>query len=119
MSSVREEVPRDIAAFAECWNRGQFFAAHEILEVRWMQERDSGLQGLIQLAAALHHLSKGNLRGAKTMIERAERRLCDPGNAPCAIDEGALAVFARQLHDRMDTCGPQQLIESRPLLLTG
>lgn len=119
MSSRREEVPRDIAAFAECWNRGQFFAAHEILEVRWMQERDSGLQGLIQLAAAMHHLSNGNLRGAKTMLERAVRRLCDPNNAPCALDEAALAAFACQLHDRVDTCRPQQLIESRPLLLTG
>jgi len=119
VSKGSDGVPRDIAAFAECWNRGQFFAAHEILEVRWIQEKDSGLQGLIQLAAAMHHLSKGNLRGAKTMLERSVRRLCDPDNAPCALDEAALAEFARQLHDRMDTCRPQQLIESRPLLLPG
>jgi len=68
-------------AFAEgirLFNAAEFFEAHEILEDVW--RAGSGpekkfLQGLIQLAVALHHHSKGNLRGARSLLARSARNL--------------------------------------------
>jgi predicted metal-dependent hydrolase len=51
----------------ELFNAGEFFDAHEALEDVW---REAGgaekpfLQGLIQIAVALHHYSTANFAGA-------------------------------------------------------
>jgi len=108
--------PEDEKQFSACWNEGRFFEAHETLEPRWIATRDRGLRGLIQLAAALHHLSKANLKGARITLERAIVRLLDPDNAPCGFDEKALADFASGLLQRLDTTSPEALIASRPRL---
>ncbi|HEY7097337.1 MAG TPA: DUF309 domain-containing protein [Terriglobales bacterium] len=59
-------------------NRQEFYDAHEVLEDVW--RANSGpekrfLQGLIQLAVALHHHSQGNLRGARSLLVRSARNL--------------------------------------------
>ena len=111
-----EEIPEDIAAFRNCWNEGRFFDAHETLEPRWIRERDAGLQGLIQLAAAFHHLQKGNARGARTMLQRAIPRLRNPRNAPCAVDQKRLADFANSTCASLAANETDELIKGRPRL---
>ena len=106
----------DIAAFARYWNEERFFEAHETLEPRWMRERDPGLQGLIQLAAALHHLQRGNLRGARTMLGRALPRLLREGNAACELDQALLAAYGREVLGQIDLRPPSELIGERPPL---
>ncbi len=62
----------------ELFNRGRFWHAHEAWEVVWLAERGEErefLQGLIQLAAAYHHLQRGTLRGAVRLFDAALRRL--------------------------------------------
>ncbi|HVP43752.1 MAG TPA: DUF309 domain-containing protein, partial [Terriglobales bacterium] len=73
----------DRARFEEgvaLFNAGDFFAAHEALEDVWRDlhgpERRS-MQGLIQLAVALHHHSTGNLDGARSLLARAAAKLAD------------------------------------------
>jgi predicted metal-dependent hydrolase len=56
------------------FNQAEFFAAHELLEDVWRiappGERRF-LQGLIQVAVALHHHSTGNLAGCRSVLARA------------------------------------------------
>jgi hypothetical protein len=75
---VMQEAPwrRGLALF----NAGRFFDAHEVLEDLWREApRNSRLrrhlQGLVQLAVAFHHQSKGNYVGARSVLERALRNL--------------------------------------------
>jgi predicted metal-dependent hydrolase len=77
----------DDAAFRkglDLFNRGRFFDAHEVLEDVWRaapRDRSAGhplrlhLQGLVQLAVAFHHQSKGNWVGARSVLARALRNL--------------------------------------------
>lgn len=61
-----------------CYERGEFFAAHEHWESVWLtldEPHKSFLQALIQVTAAFHHLDCGNLRGTVSLLQRAERRL--------------------------------------------
>jgi hypothetical protein len=66
---VREDKKfrRGVALF----NAHKFFEAHEVWEELWLHETEPEkifLQGLIQLAAAFHHYSRGNRRGAKSLL---------------------------------------------------
>ncbi len=60
------------------FNRGEFFACHETLELLWRQEYAPVRElyrGIIQIAAGLYHLGRGNYRGAVTLLERGLARL--------------------------------------------
>jgi uncharacterized protein len=60
------------------FNSAHFFEAHEVLEDVWRpapQPERKFLQGLIQVAVALHHYSRGNRVGCRSVLERAHRNL--------------------------------------------
>jgi uncharacterized protein len=62
----------------ELFNRREFFEAHEALEDVWratVGPERMFLQGLIQVAVAFHHRSRGNLVGARSVLKRAVRNL--------------------------------------------
>lgn len=106
----------EYAAFADCWNAGRYFEAHEVLEGLWMRTRDRGQQGMIQLVVAFHHVSKGNLKGARTMIDRAVPRLRDPAAGPSPFDLAAMAAFAQRLRASIDAGNAAETIAQRPRL---
>lgn len=66
------------------FNEGRFFEAHEEWERLWLAESEphkTFLQGLIQLAAAFHHHTRGNRRGAEALLAAAVAKLDQfPGN---------------------------------------
>jgi predicted metal-dependent hydrolase len=60
------------------FNEKKFFDAHEVLEDVWRAapvDRKKFLQGLIQVAVAFHHHSRGNTVGAVSLLKRAARNL--------------------------------------------
>jgi uncharacterized protein len=62
----------------DLFNRGEFFDAHEVLEDVWRAApaaEKKFLQGLIQVAVGLHHHSRGNVVGARSLLARAHRNL--------------------------------------------
>jgi len=62
----------------ELFNRGRFFDAHEAWEDVWRDstgEERRWLQGLVQIAVALHHESTGNAEGARSVLARAIENL--------------------------------------------
>lgn len=78
---------RGIARF----NEEEFFESHEVWEELWIRERGPSRQyykGLIQAAVSLHHLGRGNLRGARTLLGRAENCLgaYRPGHLGLDVD---------------------------------
>ena len=100
--------------FIACWNEGRYFDAHEALEALWVRTRDAGQQGLIQLAVALHHATRGNLRGARTMIGRALPRLRDLAAVAGPIDREEAAAFAERLRAALDDDTISAAIAARP-----
>ncbi len=60
--------------FFSLFRQEKFFEAHEVLESLWRErqgEEREFYHGLIQLAAALVHYQKGNLKGAKELYRTA------------------------------------------------
>ena len=75
----------------DLFNRAHFFDAHEVLEDVWRAlPRSSAakkhLQGMVQLAVAFHHQSRGNLRGARSVLDRALRNLAGAEASFPALD---------------------------------
>jgi Domain of unknown function (DUF309) len=84
-----------IAVGLAAYERGDFFEAHEDLEPAWMGSADpverAWLQGLIKVAAAYVHGTRGNPAGIARNLEGARRLLVDaeesgwPGSIPTPI----------------------------------
>ena len=79
MSSLAEALSRP-DGFVERFNRGLYFEAHEAAEEIWIErgrKKTDPVRGLVQLAVALAHAERGNLSGARRVLERATGLLKD------------------------------------------
>jgi uncharacterized protein len=73
-----------------CYQRAEFFEAHEHWEFVWLKLNEpekSFLQALIQTTAAFHHYRTGNPAGTASLLKRALRRL-----ELCSESFGGIAV---------------------------
>lgn len=80
------------------FNARRFWDAHESWETIWLvaeSDVEQFLQGLIQLAAAYHHIQRGTLRGAPRLFEAALRRLAGFPLTFSLIDRGPAEEAAR------------------------
>jgi predicted metal-dependent hydrolase len=94
---------RGVALF----NRGDFFACHEIWEELWLRsagEEKVFYQGLIQAAVAILHAERGNPRGAASTWRKARAKLegLPAKHTGIALGElrDAMAEFFAQALDR-------------------
>ena len=73
------ELDAHYLGYFECFNRGWFYEAHDVLEELWLPNRKgaNGLfyKGLIQLAGAFVHLQKGRLQPAAALLRLARANL--------------------------------------------
>jgi hypothetical protein len=68
----------ELAKGLDCYQREEFFEAHEHWESVWLELEEperSFLQSLIQMTAAFHHLQTGNAAGAMSLLRRALKRM--------------------------------------------
>jgi predicted metal-dependent hydrolase len=86
-------------------NQHKFFEAHEVLEDVWraapVPDRKF-LQGLIQVAVALHHHSRGNQVGCRSLLERAYRNLAAYPQQHGGLDLAALLRSLDQWREALD-----------------
>ncbi len=85
-------------AFAEAFDSGLYFEAHELLEALWRDYDGADRrfwQGLVQAAVALEHCRRGNAAGARTVGERACRNLEAFAPRHAGLDVETLVVATR------------------------
>ena len=98
------------------FNSLQFWEAHEDWEELWLNAESDAhqfLQGLIQIAAAYHHVKRGTFPGAVRLFEAGLNKLEPFPPRFCGIERDALVRAARQ-HQRwaaeqLQAGGPGQL----------
>ena len=77
---------------------GEFFAAHEELELVWRaaapDERDF-FQGLVHVAVAWYQAGRGNRRGCERQLEKAARRLAPFAPLHREVDVDSLLAQVR------------------------
>ena len=85
------------------FNAREFWEAHEAWEALWLEaesELHQFLQGLIQLAAAYHHIKRGTFRGAVRLIDAALAKLAPFPTRFCGIDRAEAEAAARRDRER-------------------
>jgi predicted metal-dependent hydrolase len=96
----------------ELFNQGEYFEAHEALELAWRDEtgpvRDL-YRGILQVGVAYYHIQRGNYTGARKMFQRAQRWL-SPWPAECrGIQVETLRRDARLVEELVIALGPERL----------
>jgi predicted metal-dependent hydrolase len=83
----------------ELMRRGEFFAAHEELELAWRAaepaERDF-FQGLVHVAVAWYQAGRGRKLGCARQLAKAERRLAGFAPAHRGVHVAALLAQVRR-----------------------
>ena len=104
MSSWNVPAEPSFARGIEHFNRHEFFSAHEELEDAWRAEDSDArlfLQGLTQVAVALHHHSTGNTAGATSVLARALRNLAAYPDRYRGIELGRLRRELQLFHSAL------------------
>lgn len=111
----RSSLEEGVALF----NAARFWHAHEAWERIWLvatgQEKQF-LQGLIQLAAAYHHVQRGTYRGGVRLFDAALRRLAPFPPLHEGIDR-ASAVNAAAVHRERIASGGEVAESEYPTLI--
>ena len=97
--------PEDLRPGIQLFNSAEFFEAHEVLEDVWRAAPEPDrkfLQGLIQVAVALHHHSRGNLVGCRSLLDRARRNLLLYPAQHRGLDLAALIHSLEQWRQALD-----------------
>lgn len=90
----RERLEQGRAAF----NRGEFFEAHDLWEEAWRELEGAErvlVQGLIQIAAGLHHLQHGRRGPAARLLGKGVGKLSR--DAPTALGDLPIDSLARDV----------------------
>lgn len=88
-----------------CYRRAQFFEAHEHWELVWLtldEPEKSFLQAIVQITAAMHHLSKGNSIGAASLLRRSLTRL---SQCPSQFGKIKIEPLRRELTSALEAIG--------------
>ena len=108
------ELDAHYLGYFECFNRGMFYEAHDVLEELWLPNRTgangSFYKGLIQLAGAFVHLEKGRLQPAAAVLRLARANLERYPAIHERLDVHDLLTMIGRWLERLDpdspTCNP-------------
>ena len=93
-------------------DRGEYFAAHEVLEDAWRaaapQERDF-FQGLVHVAVAWYQAGRGNRVGCERQLEKAVRRLSPYAPVHRRVDVDDLLAQVRSAQDAFPVLLPARI----------
>ena len=89
------------AGWFECFNRGEYYEAHDVLEDLWLEQGrgapDHGFhKGLIQVAGAFVHARKGRPGPAVALLRLARSYLGHYPTQHCGLDVGELLSRCHQ-----------------------
>jgi predicted metal-dependent hydrolase len=100
------------AGWFACFNRGQYYEAHDVLEALWLRERggpnDRFYKGLIQLAGAYVHLQKDRLRPGDALFRLAQANLASYAPQYARLDVTAVLRLIQQWRDALEAVAFQQ-----------
>src|SRR2546423_14493589 len=93
--------------YFQCFNRGLFYEAHDVLEELWLGVRkgpdDAFYKGLIQLAGAFVHLQKNRLGPAAALFKLAHANLQKYPRAHQRLDLESVLAMAGEYLDKLES----------------
>lgn len=98
----------------EKFNRGEYFEAHDLLEIAWKEDHSPGrdlYRAILQVSVAYYQILRGNFNGAVKMFLRM-RKWLDPLPDICrGINIEKLRQEVRAVHQELQKLGPERIVE--------
>jgi len=116
-SSCKGALPQHVIAGLELFNAGEYFEAHEELELAWRAEHTpvrEVYRGVLQIGVAYYHILNNNFNGAVKMFQRAWPWLAPFPQICRGIDIGTLCRDARRVEAEILHLGADRLHEFDP-----
>src|SRR5882762_6871734 len=112
--SCDEPPPPELLEGIAQFNRREFFAQHETLELLWRAERRDVrylYQGILQIGVAFHHLGRLNHHGTVYMLTRGPTYLAPFAPRCQRVDVASLLRDAAAALQAVERLGPARLAE--------
>jgi hypothetical protein len=96
----------------QAFNRGDYFAAHEDLEIAWREEAGplrEVYRGILQIGLAYYHIIRGNFPGAVKMFQRSKPWLAPFPAYYRGINIFRLRTEAAQAETELLSLGPEKI----------
>ncbi len=120
LAACQGSIHPQAAVGLQLFNQGEYFEAHEVLELAWRDETGAVREvyrGILQIGVAYYHILNQNYVGAIKMFARAKRWLM-PYPSPCrGIDLDSLRRDAAQIEHIVLELGVNGLHRFNPSLL--
>ncbi len=99
------------AGYIRCFNEGEFYEAHDVLEALWLQDRNGPdgdfFKGLIQFAGGFVHLQQQRLRPAWKLFCLCTTYLARYPSLYLALDVDNVLRLAKRWGEAAQTLGPE------------
>jgi hypothetical protein len=109
-----EAPPQQLLQAIDQFNRQEWFACHETLEELWVGEQGeirNFYQGVIQVAAALHHWGNGNFGGAISLLKGGTELLSRVAGSCQQVDVAGLIADSRHTLAALEGLGRMRMGE--------
>jgi hypothetical protein len=102
------------------FNAGEYFEAHEALEIAWNEEKSiirELYRGILQIAVEYLHVTRGNYQGAVKVYGRSQRWLKDWPEVCRGVEVGKLRNDAETVFREVERLGEEGIAEFDRTLL--
>lgn len=97
------------------FNQRQFYACHDVFEALWHEAIEPDrtfLQGILQIAVGLHHLSNLNRRGAMILLGEGGARLQDYQPDYATVDVSSLLTQSEPILQALQSLSTDEAAEA-------
>jgi predicted metal-dependent hydrolase len=114
-SDCSKNPPLELLRAVEQFNAGEYYECHESLEDLWRGEpgkiRDL-YKGILQIAVALHHAKRSNVKGALRLISSGMELTRQFAPRCLGIDTGLVIEMAGRIKEELEKLDPEQNLSS-------
>ena len=110
MATCEDNLPHLAKRGLDEFNRGEYFKAHDSLELAWMADHTAGrdlYRAILQVAVAYYQIERGNYNGAAKMFLRMRKWLAPLPDTCRGINIHKLRMDVEAVHTELTELGPE------------
>jgi CheY-like chemotaxis protein len=109
LQTCQDDLPHTAKKGLEQFNRGEYFKAHDSLELAWMEDQSAGrdlYRAILQVAVAYYQIERGNYNGAAKMFLRMRKWFAPLPESCRGINIQQLRMDVEAVSSELNQLGP-------------
>lgn len=112
MKTCQEDLPHLAKRGLQEFNRGEYFKAHDSLELAWLEDKSAGrdlYRAILQVAVAYYQIGRGNYNGAAKMFLRMRKWFAPLPETCRGINIQRLREDVEAVSSELNELGPEDI----------